>query len=95
MEKIDNMVNDLIQSFINELKNQIDNFVYECLIELGYKGDISNLEECKKFVEENKIIFFKGNNPLENFIIISVSCEKLNYRKMKTFSWLLEEKVKK
>ena len=79
------MVDDLYRTAVRQYQESLDNFLYECIIELGFEGFIGELEKAKKFIDENGIYIEDYYDFSKNIRTIRVNCPDKNYSKEKEF----------
>lgn len=85
--KTDNYLDFISKTMFRQYINSRENFILNCLIEMGYKSNPNDIEEIKKFIDINKIEMIRTNSfemCQEKYIVRS---KKLNYEKSKEFNY--------
>ena len=81
MNGINDFINNLVSDLYEEYKDKRENFIFNCLIEMGYKGTKKQMKKIKKFIAINKIEIFSCPLYKTRIEKITVKSDNLNYKK--------------
>lgn len=75
-----------IDKYIEKCKKRVNDFIYDCFVELGYRGRYHNLEAIKGFQKYHNVEVARITSyEFDVGEIISVSCAKKKYYKTLSF----------